>query len=114
MKTAGTLIELIQRLDELEDSDPVHPLVIYAQSGAGAGRNSPALICPRGESGSPACPLDASLVEVLSVVQARDAIGVWSAWRGGVTPSTEERFRAVMFFSQNGGYLPLETDREGM
>jgi hypothetical protein len=51
---------------------------------------------------------------VLSVEQAREAIRVWSAWRSGLTPSPEERFRAVMFYSQQGAFLPLETDREGM
>ncbi|HEX9303075.1 MAG TPA: hypothetical protein VGA31_01355 [Thermoanaerobaculia bacterium] len=114
MKSAGTLFELIQRLDEVEDSDPSHPLVIYAQNGADAGRNSPALICPRSEGGGLACPLDTSLSEVLSVEQARDAIAVWSAWRGGITPSPEDRFRTVIFFSGHGAYFPLESDREGM
>lgn len=114
VNSTSTLFELVQCLDELEDSDRSRPLVIYAQNGADAGRRSPALVCPRGEEGSPACPLDASLSEVLSVEQAREAIRVWSAWRGGVTPSPEERFRAVMFCSQQGAYLPLETDREGM
>jgi hypothetical protein len=110
----GTLFELIQRLDEFEDSDSAHPLVIYAQRGADAGRKSPALVCPRAEAGSLMCPFDPSLSEVLSVGQAREAIEVWSAWRGGVTPSPEERFRTVIFYSQNGCFLPLETDREGM
>jgi hypothetical protein len=110
----GALFELLQRLDEFEDDDRTHPLVLYAQRGADAGRKSPALICPRAEAGSPTCPLDPSLSEVLSVGQAREAIEVWSAWRGGVTPSPEERFRTVMFFSRNGCFLPLETDREGM
>ena len=114
MKNTGTLFELIQRLDEFEDSDRFHPLVIYAQNGADAGRNSPALVCPRSESGSLTCPLDASLSEVLSVEQARDAIAVWSAWRGGLTPSPLDRFSTVIFYSRHGAYFPLETDREGM
>ncbi len=114
MKITGTLIELIQRLDDFEDTDRLHPLVIYAQNGAGAVRSSPALVCPRGEGGSLTCPLDATLSEVLSVEQARDAIAVWSAWRNGLTPSPEDRFRTVIFFAQHGAYFPLETDREGM
>jgi hypothetical protein len=111
---ASTLFELIQCLDELEDSDGSHPLVIYAQHGADAGRRSPALVCPRGEGDSPACPLDSSLLEVLSVGQAREVIRVWSAWRGGLTPSPEDRFNAVMFYSRHGAFFPLESDREGM
>ncbi len=114
MKNAGTLFELIQRLDQFEDGDRSSPLVLYAQKGTDAGRNSPALVCPRGDEASLTCPLDASLSEVLSVGKAREAMEVWSEWRGGPTPSPEERFRAVMFFSQHNAFLPLETDREGM
>jgi len=114
MKNTGTLFELIQRLDEFADSDRSYPLVIYAQNGADAGRNSPALICPRSGGGGPECPLDPSLSEVLSVEQAREAIRVWSAWRGGLTPSPADRFTTVMFFSRHGAFFPLETDREGM
>ena len=114
MKMTGTLFDLIQRLAELEDSDRSHPLVIYAERGADAGRNSPAVVCPRGEGGSPTCPLDAKLSEVLSVALARDAIEVWSAWRGGVTPTPAEQFKSVMFFAKYEAFLPLETDREGM
>ena len=114
MKNTGTLLGLIQRLDEFEDGDRSHPLVGYAQNGADAGRNSRALVCPRSEGGSLMCPLDATLSEVLSVEQARDAIAVWSAWRGGLTPSHEDRFRTVLFYSRHGAFFPLETDREGM
>ena len=114
MDNSGTLFELIQRLDEFEDSDGSHPLVIYAQRGADAGRQSPALICPRSEGGSLACPLDPSLSEVLGVGQAREAIEVWSRWRGGLTASPEDRFGSVMFYSRHGCFFPLESDREGM
>jgi hypothetical protein len=114
MAHTGTIFELIQRLDEFEDGERSDPLVIYAHLGADAGRKSPALICPRSEGGSLACPLDPSLSEVLSVGQAREAIEVWSAWRGGLTPSPEDRFRTVMFYSQHNAFLPLESDREGM
>jgi hypothetical protein len=114
MNNTGTLFELIQRLEEFEEGDPSHPLVIYAQHGSEAGRRSPALICPRSEGGSLTCPLDQSLSEVLSVALAREAIRVWSAWRGGLTPSPEDRFKTVMFFSQHGAFFPLESDREGM
>jgi hypothetical protein len=110
----GTLFELVQRLDEFEDGDPSHPLVIWAEKGSDAGRNSRALICPRGENSGLACPLDPSLSQVLSVAQAREAIRVWSAWRGGLTPSPQDRFNTVLFFSQHGAFFPLDSDREGM
>jgi len=114
MNDTDTLFELIQRLDEFEETDRSQPLVLYAQHGADAGRRSPARICPRSEGGNPVCPLDPSLSEVLSVEQAREAIRVWSAWRRGITASPEDRFNTVMFFSKHGAYFPLESDREGM
>jgi hypothetical protein len=114
MNNIGTLFELIQRLNECEDSDRSNPLVIYAEHGADAGRKSPALVCPRSDGGSLTCPLDPSLSEVLSVGQAREAIEVWSAWRGGLTPSSTERFGAVMFYARYGIFLSAEPDREGM
>ena len=114
MKNTGTLFELIQRLDEFEDSDRSYPLVIYAQHGADAGPNSPALVCPRSEGDSLTCPLDPSFSEVLSVAQAREAIEVWSAWRRGLTPSPEDRFSTVLFYSRHNTFFPLESDREGM
>ena len=114
MTTAGTLFELIQCLDELTDRDRFRLLVIYAQNGADAGRQSPALVCPRSEGSSLVCPLDASLSEVVSVEEARDAIAVWSAWRGGLTPSPLDRFNTVMFYSRHRAFVPLESDREGM
>jgi len=113
MPTAGTLFDLIQRLGEFDDDDGDHPLVLYAHDGADARQRSPALICPRGSSGA-TCPLDASMSEVLSVAQALDAIAVWSAWRGDLTPSPLDRFDAVMFLARHGGHRPLESDREGM
>lgn len=113
--TTTNLFDLVQRLGELDDPDPSHPLALYAQGGADAGRGSAALVCRRGpDEGGPACPLDRSLSEVLSVERAREAIRVWSEWRGGITPTSEERFRTVMFYARNGAFVPLETDREGM
>jgi hypothetical protein len=111
---ATTLFDLVQRLDELDDPEPSRPLVVYAQGGADAGRGSPALVCRRGEEGGKVCPLDSTLSEVLPVEQAREAMRVWSEWRGGITPTSEERFRTVMFYARNGAFVPLETDREGM
>jgi len=114
MKNTGTLFELIQRLEEFDDSERSYPLVIYAQQGANAERKSPALVCPRNEEGGRICPLDSSLSVVVSVQQTSEAIDIWSSWRRGLTPSPEERFRTVMFFALHGAFLPLESDREGM
>ena len=113
MKSTGTLFDLIQGLDELQGGDRSDPLILYAQRGADGERDSRALVCPRSEGRSLTCSVDPSLSEVLSVEQAREAIEVWSAWRG-VTPTPAERFSSVMFFAKYAAFLPLETDREGM
>ncbi len=114
MRRTGTLFELIQDLDGLRGSDRSDPPMLYALGGADGGRSSRALVCPRSEGGSLTCAIDPSLSEVLSVEQAHEAIEVWSAWRGGVTPTPAERFSIVMFFAKYAAFLPLETDREGM
>jgi len=114
MTNRDALFEIIQRLDEFDDDDRSSPLVIYAQNGANAGRRSPALVCRRGEGSGPTCPLDPSMTEVLGVTQAREVIEVWSSWRGGDVPSPEDRFRAVLFYSQHGAFFPLESHQEGM
>jgi hypothetical protein len=114
VKRTGTLFELIQDLDDLPGGDRSDPLIIYAQRGVDGERDSRALVCPRSEGGSPTCSVDPSLSEVLGVEQAREAMGVWSAWRGGVTPTPAERFASVMFFAKYSAFIPFETDREGM
>ncbi len=34
MEHTGTLFDLIQRLDDFQDHDRLHPLVLYARNGA--------------------------------------------------------------------------------
>lgn len=114
VKEVGTLFELIQTLDEVQGGDRSDPLILYAERGADADENSRALVCPRSEGGAPRCSVDFSLSEVVSLDQAREAVEVWSAWRGGVTPTPAERFKSVMFYARYGAFMPLETDREGM
>ncbi len=90
------------------------PLAIYAQNGANARRQSPARVRRRGGGSGLTWALDPSLTEVLSGGQAREAVDVWSAWRGGLVPSPEDRFMTVMFYAQDGASFPLESAQEGM
>ncbi len=110
----GSLFDLIQRLDEIEVGGGALPLVLYAEKGIDADRNSRAVISQRGQSLRPFCPLDVSLSEVVSVSEARETLAVWSSWRGGQIPSPFERFAAVMHFARYGVHLPAEPEREGM
>lgn len=114
MDQSGTLFDLIQRVEDLDAGDRSSPLILYAQNGTDSGLDSQAMACRRGEGGGSGCPLDPSLSEVLSVSQAREAIEVWSSWRGGRVPSPYERFAAVIFFARYSVFLPAEPDRDGM
>ena len=114
MRETDLLFDLIQRLASLDAGDRSSSLVLYAQNGIDAERDSRAMACPRSEGGGPACPLDPSLSEVLSVEKAREAVEVWSNWRGGLAPSPYERFAAVMFYARYEVFLPAEPDRDGM
>jgi hypothetical protein len=102
----GTLLDVIDRLGEVDDSDRYHSPCLFAEGGSRANPAARALVCPGG--GSRVCPQDPSLRYVLMVQQAREAIEVWSSWRGGRLPSREEKFAAVMYYSRHDAFLPVE------
>src|SRR5689334_6825135 len=90
----GTLIDVIDRLDEVDDSDRFASQVIYAEGGSDAQPMARAVVCPGDEQGALTCPRDPALSEVLTVQLAREAVAVWSAWRGGRAPGPQEKFAA--------------------
>ena len=104
----ATLIEVIDRLDEVDCSDRFAPPCIYAVGGPHARPDAPSLVCPTDEEGSLKCPEDSTLSYVLMVKQAQACIRVWSAWRGGRTPTRQDKFAAVMYYSQHDAWLPLQ------
>jgi hypothetical protein len=103
-----SLIELIDRLDEVDDSDRFASPCIYASGGPEARPDAPSLVCPSDEEGSFICPLDPALNYVLMVAQAKECIQVWSEWRGGRLPTQQDKFAAVMYYSQHDAWLPME------
>jgi hypothetical protein len=108
----GTLIEVIDRLDAVEDSDGDEPpQCIFAEGGPDAAPGARALVCPGDEEGSLDCPRDPGLSYVLEVEQARECIEVWSEWRGGRRPTPQDKLAAVMYYSRNDAWLPLEQPR---
>jgi hypothetical protein len=104
----GTLLELINRLDELDDSDRFNPPTIYAEGGPNAAPAAKAVICAGDEEGKLVCPQDPALHEVLMVALAKEAVEVWSKWRGGRVPEPQDKFAAVMYYSRHDAYLPVE------
>ena len=109
----GSLIELIDRLNEIEDSDPYAPQTIYAEGGAGATAGARARVCSDEGQDTFVCPLDPTLSEVLMVDLAKQAIEVWSQWRNGQVPTPEEKLAAVMHYSEYDSYLPVAGESGG-
>jgi hypothetical protein len=104
----GSLLDIIDRLDAVDDSDRIEPPCIFAEGGPEAAPVARALVCPGDEAASLACPLDATLSYVLMVQHAKECIEVWSAWRGGRRPTPQDKFAAVMYYARKDAWLPLE------
>jgi len=104
----GSLIDVIDQLDDVDDSDRYQSPCIFAEGGSDATPNARALVCSGDDEGSFACPQDQTLSYVLMVQQAKECIEVWSEWRGNRRPTPQEKFAAVMFYSRNDAWLPLE------
>jgi hypothetical protein len=102
----GTLIDLIDRLSEVDVSDRFNPPIIYSEGGPNASTKARAIICPAPDDGLE-CPLDPTLTEVLMVSLAQEAIRVWGNWRHR-TPNRLQKFEAVMYYARNDAFFPLE------
>lgn len=103
-----SLIEVIDRLDETDDSDRYRPRIICAEYGTASGPQDRAAICQVDEDGSFPCRDAPSLREVLMVHLAREAIEVWSEWRGGKIPNPREKYEAVIFYARHDAYQPVD------
>ncbi len=103
-----TLIDIIDQLDAVNDSDRFEPPCIFAEGGTDAVSTAAAMVCPSDDEGSFVCPQDPTLSYVLMVQQAKECVEVWSRWRGGKRPTPRDKFAAVMYYSRNDAWLPLE------
>jgi hypothetical protein len=103
----GALIDVIDRLDEVDDSDRYEPSCIFAEGGPDALPTARAVVCPGDEEGSFVCSQDPALSYILMVRQAKECVEVWSEWRGGRRPTPQDKFAAVMYYSRNDAWLPL-------
>ncbi len=104
----GSLIDVIDRLEAVDDSDRYNSPCIFAEGGPDAPPGARALVCPGHEEGSFVCPEDPTLSYVLMVQQAKECVEVWSEWRDGQRPTPQDKFAAVMYYSRNDAWLPLE------
>jgi len=44
----------------------------------------------------------------VEVVLAKDAVVVWSEWRGGAVPTIDDKLMAVSYYASRDAYLPLD------
>ena len=50
----------------------------------------------------------AGLRYFLEVALAKDAVVVWSEWRSGAEPTTEDRLMAISHYATHDAYMPLD------
>ena len=97
-----TLRELVGRLDELD-----REVTLYAEGGRDAQPDAPAVAAIEPEDGS--LPPEADGLDyVLEVFIARDVLDVWSKWREGRQPTTDEACEAILHYARRDAYLPVE------
>jgi hypothetical protein len=101
---ARPLGELLDDLETVEDA-----LTIYAATSNGWDADSPAVVAMESEDGL-APPEAVGMAYLLEVGLAREAVRVWSEWRSGATPTTEDRVAAVVYYATHDAYLPVDSD----
>jgi len=97
-----TLATLVEALDDLDDE-----LAIYASRQDGWRPDSPAVAIAATKNGALRAEA-AELSYFLEVPIAKEAIRVWSDWRGGAQPDTADRVEAVIYYAENDAYLPVQ------
>lgn len=107
INTVFPLIELIDRLDEVDESDRFASPCLFAEGGPDATEASRAVVNPSDDEGGLTCPTNPSLEYVLMVQQAKEAIRVWSLWRKGACPTRGEKIEAVMYYARHDAWLPV-------
>jgi hypothetical protein len=90
-----TLRDVVKRLDSLDDE-----WVIYTDGSSPAAR---AAVLSDGAQKSEAT----GLRYFLEVALAKDAVIVWSEWRGGAEPTIDDKVMAISHYATHDAYLPL-------
>lgn len=92
-----TLREVVGVLDELDED-----AVIYTDGSSPAAR---AVVLREADAAEAKA---AGLRYFVEVSLARDAVDVWSAWRDGAEPTTDDKLMAISYYALNDAYLPLD------
>lgn len=94
-----TLREIILIVEKLDEN-----LVIFARKNSEWDLDSPAALVLDSDVEHTGVDLE-ELTYFLEVLQARDVLEVWSAWRGGRAASDNDRIRAILYYVENDAYI---------
>ena len=89
--------DVVQALDELNDD-----ATIYTDG------SSPAARATVVTDASVEAVKAAGLRYFLEVALAKDAVLVWSEWRGSVLPTSDDKLMAISYYATHDAYLPLD------
>jgi hypothetical protein len=92
-----TLRDVVKRLDELDDEG-----VIYTDG------SSPAARAAVVTDAAPKETKAAGLRYFIEVALAKDAVVVWSEWRGSAEPTIDDKLMAISYYATHDAYLPLD------
>ncbi len=96
-------MNLGQALESLDDFDAEQ--TIYVHPGNQINTASEVVIDYYSDDGEP--PASAAGMEyLLEVGLARDVVRVWSEWRNGLSPSTDQKIEAVVYYAQHDAFQP--------
>ena len=94
-----TLGEILDSLDALDED-----LTINAPEARPLTADSPAVTAMEPDDGSMP-PEAVGLSYLLEIFLAKEALEVWSNWRGSRVPTTAERVEAIAYYADNDAYL---------
>jgi hypothetical protein len=96
----SSLVDLLGRLDDLDRDEVIHAARPWT-------RDSDAACLAEPDDGS----APSGLAYLLEVALVHDVAEVWSSWRGGRRPTTEELADAVIHYAKHDAYLEPEDIR---
>ena len=92
-------VELLDRLDADQ--------IIYVQRDVPARAESGVVVDFSSDDGEP--PASAiGMRYLLEVSLARNVVRVWSEWREGRSPSTEEKIEAIVYYAEHDAFQPID------
>ena len=96
-------MNLGQALESLDDFDAEQ--TIYVQTENQISTESEVVVDYYSDDGEP--PASAAGMDyLLEVDLARDVVRVWSEWRNGISPTTDQKVEAVLYYAQHDAFQP--------